>query len=131
MTMFFLKYFCDLAYFGTWTQRVHYVEKKGDGRAGFVCWVALLCIVAVTDASDAFAGAGPAEGPSQVMPPPPDPDRAVAAEYALVKDRGTVEAYKLFIERHPRHPLANEARRALSCLEDSSADPECADLRMP
>lgn len=56
-------------------------------------------------------------GPVVAMDTPPDPDKAVAAEYQYVQDRGTAEAYALFIERHPDHPLAAEARKALARLK--------------
>ncbi len=51
-----------------------------------------------------------------MMDTPPDPDKAVLTEYKLLMARGTVEAYELFIERHPDHPLAEDARRKLKQL---------------
>jgi hypothetical protein len=73
------------------------------------CLVAGLAWVALTVAV-------PADVSIAVMNTPPDPDEAVRAEYRGVQARGTAEAYELFIERHPDHPLANEARRELKRL---------------
>lgn len=64
----------------------------------------------------AAAVAVPAPVSFAVMNTPPDPDEAVRAEYRRLQARGTVEAYELFIERHPDHPLADDARRALEQL---------------
>lgn len=49
----------------------------------------------------------------EMMDKPPDPEKAVASEYAEIKRRGTVEAFELFVARHPDHPLADDARRNL------------------
>ncbi|WP_146165066.1 hypothetical protein [Mycoplana dimorpha] len=43
----------------------------------------------------------------------PYSDQAIAGEYARLKARGTREALELFIERHPHHPLAREARNEI------------------
>ena len=43
----------------------------------------------------------------------PNADQAIAGEYARLKARGTREALELFIERHPHHPLAREARNEI------------------
>ncbi|MCV9965250.1 hypothetical protein OIU34_25580 [Pararhizobium sp. BT-229] len=51
-----------------------------------------------------------------MMDTPPDPEKAVLTEYKLLMARGTVEAYELFIERHPSHPLADDARQKLKRL---------------
>ncbi|WP_139198941.1 outer membrane protein assembly factor BamD [Xaviernesmea oryzae] len=57
-------------------------------------------------------------GPATLMAmnPAGDPDEAVQREFSLIERRGTVEAYERFIRRHPRHPLAEEARRRLRTL---------------
>ena len=53
------------------------------------------------------------------MLPPPDPERAIRSEFDTFAARGTVEAYELFIARHPDHPLAREARRRIDALRGS------------
>lgn len=40
-----------------------------------------------------------------------DPQRAVQAEFDSAKAAGTVEAWSLFLQRHPDNPLADAARR--------------------
>ncbi|WP_325465870.1 hypothetical protein [Pararhizobium sp.] len=52
----------------------------------------------------------------EMMDTPPDPEKAVASEYAGLKARGTIEAFELFIARHPDHPLADDARKNLKRL---------------
>ncbi|HEY8268318.1 MAG TPA: hypothetical protein VIG34_06625 [Xanthobacteraceae bacterium] len=54
---------------------------------------------------------------SEPLPLPRDPEIAVREEYDLAKGRGTVEAFELFIARHPNHALATEARRELERLK--------------
>ena len=71
---------------------------------------AAICIFALVG-----SGLGKA-GTVIAMDTPPDPNKAVAAEYQRVQDSGTAEAYALFIERHPDHPLAAEARKMLERL---------------
>ncbi len=51
-----------------------------------------------------------------MMDTPPDPEKAVASEYAVLKNKGTIEAFELFIARHPDHPLADDARKNLKRL---------------
>nr|WP_245181389.1 hypothetical protein [Sinorhizobium mexicanum] len=51
------------------------------------------------------------------MQKPPDPEAAVRSEFERVKAKNTVEAYERFIRRHPDHPLAEEARKALLRLK--------------
>ncbi|WP_438748665.1 hypothetical protein [Pararhizobium sp. O133] len=53
-----------------------------------------------------------------MMDTPPDPEKAVASEYAKLKARGTIEAFELFIARHPDHPLADDARKNLNRLRE-------------
>lgn len=53
---------------------------------------------------------------AEMMETPPDPDKAVSSEYRMLMARGTVEAYELFIARHPDHPLAEDARKKLKEL---------------
>lgn len=73
----------------------------------------------------ALAGAASAGG-CEVKPPPPgrstdlprprDPDVAVREELDSARRAATVEAYDLFIARHPDHPLAEVARRERAAL---------------
>jgi hypothetical protein len=44
-------------------------------------------------------------------------DVAILEELAAARSAGTEGAYRLFIARHPGHPLAAEARRELRKLE--------------
>lgn len=46
-----------------------------------------------------------------------DPDYAVCSEFREIERRGTAEAYRLFIARHPDHPLAGSARLRLKRLK--------------
>ncbi|WIA55940.1 hypothetical protein N6H05_23475 [Sphingobium sp. WTD-1] len=50
-------------------------------------------------------------GTGGIMAPPGDADEAIRSEFRTIEKRGTRDAYLLFIERHPDHPLAQEARR--------------------
>jgi hypothetical protein len=69
----------------------------------------------------ALALAGPACSMENIVPPnPPDkaavpPARdgniAIRQELDAARQAGTLEAYDLFIARHPQHPLAETARR--------------------
>jgi len=45
-----------------------------------------------------------------------DPAIAVAEEYELARQKGTAEAFELFIARHPDDPLAEKARAELQRL---------------
>ena len=70
-------------------------------------WLALIAAVAT-----ACAPAADPEGNS--MPtsiPPRDGNVAIQEELDGARRAGTIEAYDLFIARHPRHPLAETARR--------------------
>lgn len=51
------------------------------------------------------------------MIPPLGEDHAVCSEFREIERRGTAEAYRLFIERHPDHPLAEEAQERLERLD--------------
>lgn len=55
------------------------------------------------------------------MQPPSDPEKAVHLEFQEMERRGTPEAYELFMERHPGHPLAAEALRRLQEMRDKKA----------
>ncbi len=48
------------------------------------------------------------------MLPPPDTEAAVRSEFNSAVKKGTREAYERFIRRHPDHPLAEKARKALA-----------------
>jgi len=69
---------------------------------------AVLSVTPVT----AFAGSKP-DNEGKMILPPPDKDAAVQSEYDRVVQKGTREAYERFIRRHPNHPLADKARKAL------------------
>lgn len=45
------------------------------------------------------------------IPPARDGNIAIAQELDAARRAGTIEAYDLFIARHPGHPLTVEARR--------------------
>ena len=47
------------------------------------------------------------------VPPARDPSAAVAEEYELARQKGTAEAFELFIARHPDSPQAQKAREEL------------------
>ena len=49
-------------------------------------------------------------------PPARDPQIAVEEEYRLAVQRGTTQAFELFIARHPDDPLAEKARADLRRL---------------
>ena len=50
------------------------------------------------------------------VPPARDPSAAVAEEYELARQKGTSEAFELFIARHGDDPLAEKARAELRHL---------------
>lgn len=50
----------------------------------------------------------PADG---MMRPPSSPDDAIRSEFRAAEKCGTRQAYRLFAQRHPDHPLAQEALR--------------------
>lgn len=54
--------------------------------------------------------------PSPSMPMARDPSIAVAEEYEMARQRGTREAFELFVARHGDDPLAEQARAALKRL---------------
>lgn len=47
------------------------------------------------------------------VPPARDPSAAVAEEYEIARQKGTPEAFELFIARHGDDPLAEKARAEL------------------
>lgn len=51
------------------------------------------------------------------VPPARDPSAAVAEEYELARQKGTAEAFELFIARHSDDPLAEKARVELKRLQ--------------
>jgi len=75
----------------------------------------------------ALAGSGVAQGTemkerrprairSTELPRPVNPDIVVADELAAARRADTLAAYDLFLGRHPRHPLAETARRERAAL---------------
>jgi hypothetical protein len=68
-------------------------------------------LILIAAAASACAPADAPEGNS--MPtsiPPRDGNIAIQQELDAARRAGTLEAYDLFIARHPRHPLAEKAR---------------------
>ena len=51
------------------------------------------------------------------VPPARDPAAAVAEEYEIARQKGTAEAFELFIARHGDDPLAEKARADLKSLQ--------------
>jgi hypothetical protein len=51
--------------------------------------------------------------PQTTTPPARDPGIAVAEEYQIARQQGTVQALELFIQRHPDDPLAEKAQADL------------------
>ncbi len=54
--------------------------------------------------------------PPAAAAPARDGNIAIAEELAAARKAGTVEAYDLFIARHPGHPLEPVARRERAAL---------------
>ncbi len=81
----------------------------------FVLFTVAVMFVAWTSVSSS-APANQMGKDAEMMETPPDPDKAVLSEYRMLAARGTVEAYELFIARHPDHPLADDARKKLKKL---------------
>jgi hypothetical protein len=80
-------------------------------------WIAVSCLV--TLAGPACAGEPHAvanEQPSGELPRARDGNIAIAQELDSARKADTVEAYDLFIARHPDHPLAEAARREREAL---------------
>jgi hypothetical protein len=55
--------------------------------------------------------------------PEGDPNRAVQAELDVARRAGTLEAYDLFLARHPQHPLAEDARSERARIAAQSGKP--------
>jgi hypothetical protein len=73
----------------------------------------LLCERRILMAKVAAAGETSKPAPQMTTPPVRDPKIAVEEEYQIARQRGTVQALELFIERHPDDPLAEKARANL------------------
>jgi hypothetical protein len=100
------------------------VRKAGDRSLAFVTSLlaALMLLIGPDDllrerrilmAKVAAAGGTPKPVPQDTTPPARDPNIAVEEEYQIARQRGTVPALELFIERHPDDPLAEKARANL------------------
>lgn len=59
-------------------------------------------------------------GTGGIMAPPSDPEEAIRSEFATVERKGTAQAYTIFAQRHPAHPLAQEAMRRAVALDAKS-----------
>ncbi|CAM5352986.1 hypothetical protein ACFSUK_14560 [Sphingobium scionense] len=55
-------------------------------------------------------------GTGGIMAPPGDAEEAIRSEFRTMEKRGTRDAYLLFVQRHPQHPLAQEASRRAAAL---------------
>ncbi|MDQ4088386.1 MAG: hypothetical protein M3177_10325 [Pseudomonadota bacterium] len=66
--------------------------------------------LALTGASCPSGGNMPAGDKAAAVPPARDGNIAIAQELDAARKARTVEAYDLFIARHPHHPLAQVAR---------------------
>lgn len=55
-------------------------------------------------------------GTGGIMAAPGDAEKAVREQFGDAERRGSPQAYILFAERHPDHPLAREARRRSAAL---------------
>ena len=69
---------------------------------------------AMVGKANAENGGGGRRAPS--VPPARDPAAAVAEEFELARQKGTAEAFELFIARHGDDPLAEKARAELKRL---------------
>lgn len=78
--------------------------------------LALATALASLPALPAFAQASEKTSRSGAAAPARDPDIAVQEEFDTARASGTVEAWELFIARHPEHPLATTARKELRRL---------------
>ena len=72
----------------------------------------LLAMVGKANADD---GGKVLRAPS--VPPARAPSAAVAEEYELARQKGTPEAFELFIARHPDSPQAQKAREDLGAMK--------------
>lgn len=68
--------------------------------------------------------AGAPVGTGGIMAPPGDAEEAIRSEFATVEQRGTADAYAIFAERHPGHPLAREAARRAQGLKAQMPGPD-------
>ena len=100
--------------------------RKAEDRSSALVTSLLAPIVLLIDPGDllrerrilmaAAAGETPKPVPQETTPPARDPKIAVEEEYQIARQRGTVQALELFIERHPNDPLAEKARADLRRL---------------
>ncbi|WP_303759784.1 hypothetical protein [Sphingobium yanoikuyae] len=61
-------------------------------------------------------------GTGGIMAPPGDAEEAIRSEFRTMEKRGTRDAYLLFVQRHPKHPLAKEARKRAAALAGTTSD---------
>lgn len=60
--------------------------------------------------------------PQTQAAPARDGNIAIREEFDRAVEQGTAEAYDLFIQRHPNHPLTVEAQRKLDILINLNTD---------
>lgn len=75
----------------------------------FVNRALILMLLPFASAAAAPSQGGPAV-PEPTIPPARDGNIAIAEELCAARKAATIEAYDLFIARHPDHPLAEKAR---------------------
>lgn len=85
----------------------------GNSLPGLAC-VGLAGIVSMIAPGDRARATEPGAGITAA--PARDGNIAIREEFEAAAARNTREAYQLFIDRHPDHPLAEEARRRIGLL---------------
>lgn len=87
--------------------------------------IAFIGLVALAGSACASEPRTVADEPtSSELPRARDGNIAIAQELDAARKSGTVEAYDLFIARHPDHPLAETARREREVLLQRQREPE-------
>jgi hypothetical protein len=87
----------------------------------------LRCVMAVLGAAaipSAVAASMIQESRPPPLPPARDGNIAIAEELEAARRAGTIEAYDLFLARHPTHPLARAARRERRILSNRNPRPD-------
>ena len=79
-------------------------------------WLAAAALAAAAGTACAGEANMSAAKDEPEMRPARDGNIAIQEELDAARKAGTVEAYDLFIARHPRHPLAETARRERAAL---------------
>ena len=85
--------------------------------------------VGVALALTCLPGAGPAM--THEVPPARDGNIAIQEEFCAARAKATVEAYDLFIARHPKHALAAKAKEERARLGQKGHAPHTPDCPPP